>query len=87
MESNERDARSDWEVVQLPTLLIQHSRDGDTVPHEDLRGALMNREHIAPETADRVIQSAIEDGILERREVLRLSEDVVDPSEDSHDDE
>lgn len=87
MGSNERDARSDWEVVRLPTLLVQHSRDGETVPHEDLRGALMNREHIAPETADLVIQSAIEDGILERREVLRLSEDVVDPSEDSDDDE
>ena len=87
MGSNERDARSDWEVVQLPTLLIQQSPDGETVPHEDLRCALMNREHIAPETADMVIQSAIEDGILERREVLRLSEDVVDPSEDSDDDE
>ena len=87
MGSNERDVRSDWEVVRMPTLFVQHSRDGETVPHEDLREALMNREHIAPETADLVIQSAIEDGILERREVLRLSEDVVDPSEDSDDDE
>ena len=86
MESNRSDSRSDWEVVQLPTLLVQHSRDGETVPHKDLRGALMNREHIAPETADMVIQSAIDDGVIERQngEGLRLLEDVNDPFEDFH---
>lgn len=89
MGSNGQDSRSDWEVVQLPALLVQHSRDGETVPHENLRGVLMNREHIAPETADMVIESAIDDGIIERQngERLRLLDDVSDLFKDFHHDE
>lgn len=84
MGSTESDSRSDWKVVRLPTLLVQHSRDGETVPHEELRRALMNQEHVAPETADMVIQSALDDGIISREngEVLHLNEGVGNHSED-----
>lgn len=84
MESSESDSRSDWEVVRLPALLVQHSRDGGTVPHKELRRALMNQEHVAPETADMVVQSALDDGIISREngEVLRLNEGGGNRSED-----
>ncbi|WP_162993926.1 hypothetical protein [Halalkalicoccus subterraneus] len=77
MGSDKIESHDDWEVVRLPTLLIQISRDEEIAPREDLRRAVMNREYIAPETADMVIQSAIDDGIIERHngEVLHLLED------------
>ena len=75
-ESDKRNPRSDWELAHLPTLFVRHSLDGETVPHEDLRWALMNQERITSDIADLVIQSAIEDGILVREtsRVLRLLE-------------
>lgn len=75
-ESDESNPRSDWEVAHLPTLFVRHSRDGETVPYEDLRWGLMNQERITSDIADLVIQSAIDDGILARENsrVLRLLE-------------
>lgn len=75
-ESDKRNRRSDWELAHLPTLFARHSRDGETVPYEDLRWALIDQERITPDIADLVIQSAIDDGILarENRRVLRLLE-------------
>lgn len=89
MGSDKSDSRNDWEVVRLPILLIQLSHDEEMAPYEDLRRALMNREHVAPETADMVIQSAIDDGIIERHngEVLCLLEDGKDLFEDFDHDE
>lgn len=86
MGNNERDPWSDWKIVQLLTLFVQHSHDGETLPHKDLRGAIMHQEHMAPETADMVIESAIDDDVIERQngERLRLLEDVSDPSKDFH---
>lgn len=75
-ESDESNPRSDWEVAHLPTLFARHSRDGETVPYEDLRWALIDQERITPDIADLVIQSAIDDGIIARENsrVLRLLE-------------
>ena len=78
MKSNESKSRCDWELVRLPSRLIRISSDGDTVPYEDLRETVANWEHINSDVADMVIQSAIDDGIIDREngEVLCLNEDV-----------
>ena len=75
-ESDESNPRTDWEVAHLPTLFVRHSRDSETVPHEDLRWALIDQERITPDIADLVIQPAIDEGIIARENsrVLRLLE-------------
>ena len=89
MTSSENESRHDWELVRLPSLFIRISSDGEMATRETLREAIAHQEHIDSDVADRVIQSAIDDGIIERQngEGLRLLEDVNDPFEDCHDDE
>lgn len=76
MKSNESNSRCDWEMIQLPALFIRMSSDGETVTRKTLREAIAYQEFIHVDAADMVIQSAIEDGIIERENgtVLRLSD-------------
>lgn len=88
MDNNRINPRSDWEIAHLPSLFIRCSPNAETVPQEALQRALITREHIAPDTADLVIQSALDDGIIERKKggVLRLLETrVTDQVEEGSD--
>lgn len=86
VEDSEINRRSDWELAQLPSLFIRISSDSETATRETLREAIVHQEHIDSDVADRVIQSAIDDGIIDREdgEVLRLNEGVDDLLEDFH---
>lgn len=88
MDNSRLNPRSDWAIAQLPTLFIRCSPNAETVRQEALQRALITREHIAPDTADLVIQSALDDGIIERKKdgVLRLLETrVTDQVEEGSD--
>lgn len=76
MTGERRDASVNWELIQLPALFIRMSPDGETVTRETLRAAIAYQEFLTVYAADMVIQSAIEDGIIERENgtVLRLSD-------------
>ena len=78
MKSNESDSRCDWEMIQLPALFIRMSSDGETVTRKTLREAIAYQEFIHVYAADMVIQSAIDDGIIDQEDgtVLRLNEGV-----------
>ena len=86
MTSSESESRYDWELVRLPSLFIRISSDGEMATRETLREAIAHQEHIDSDVADRVIQSAIDDGIINREdgEVLCLNEGVDDLLEDFH---
>lgn len=89
MTSSESKSRHDWELAQLPSLFIRISSDGETVTRETLRKAISHQEHIDSDVADRVIQSAIDDGIIDREdgEGLRFSKGVDNQFKDFHHDE
>lgn len=89
VEDEEITRPRDWELAQLPSLFIRISPDGETATHEKLREAIANRERISSDVAARVIQSAVDDGIIDREnsEVLRLNEGVNDHLEDFPHDE
>lgn len=84
MKSSENNSRSDWKLVRLPSLFIRISSDGETATRKTLREAIVHQEHIDSDVADRVIQSAIDDGIIdgEDGEVLRLNEGADNQLED-----
>ena len=70
MDNSRTNPRSDWAIAQLPALFIRCSPNAETVRQETLQRALISREHIAPDTADLVIQSALDDGIIERKKTV-----------------